>query len=301
MPAPKPNLELVEITPPAPTELSAEQREVFKYSDEAAKRVGTDRLRPVRLGAGLIGYHYNPHGTPPPEYAAVLKHVAEAWVIVYREGTVATFPLVPKHEFAALIPAPSGNRFLVFSKKGPSTDDPDAEVGGGHVVEVDARTLAASVAFTGTTGRSGSFLGTNARDVRTVWTADYVDDDTIVTSISENNSTEHSIVLLGRGADGTFAEIDRTKAPANGTILTAGAGVIAVSSGAKLVAYGVLERKLVKLGTVAKPAKFGPVVAHPVDTREELHFIDKAGSKHYRLTNHDLLLAATKPKKKKKA
>lgn len=299
MPAPKPTLAFVEIPSPPLAELSPQEAEVFKYADEAVKFVGTERLRPIRLGTGWIGYHYNPFGTPPPEYAAVLKHVAETWIIIYRDGKATTFPILPKHDFEALIPAPSGERFLIFSKKGPTKDDPTAEVGGGHAVEVEAATLKATVAITGTTGRSGSFLGSNARDVRVVWAVDYVDDDTLVASISENNSTVHSIVLLGRGADGAFAELDRTKAPAGGTILDCGAGVIAVNNNAKLVVFGVIERKLVKLGTVDKPAKFGPVVAHPPDTREELHFFDKANSKHYRLTNHDLLLAAKQPKAKK--
>ncbi|MFN0249902.1 MAG: hypothetical protein ACKV2T_23665 [Kofleriaceae bacterium] len=298
MPAHKPVLEFVEIPSPATAEPSAKEAEVFAYADEAAKSVGTDLLRPVRLGTGLIGFHYNPFGTPPPEYAAVLKHVAETWIIIYRDGQVTRFPLIPKHEFAALIPNRAGDRFLVFSKKGPTKDDPTAEVGGGHAIEVDARTLQSSVAITGTLGRSVSFLGSNARDVLTVWAVDYVDDDTLVASISEDNSTVHSIVVLGRGADGAFAEIDRTKAPTGGTILNAGAGVIAVNNNAKLVVFAVIERKLVKLGIVDKPAKFGRVVAHPMDSREELHFFDKASSKHYRLTNHDLLLVAKKPKKK---
>jgi hypothetical protein len=299
VPALKPKLEFVEIAAAPPsTELSPEEVEVFKYADEAAKAVGTDRLRPVRLGSGLVGYHYNPFGTPPPEYA-MLKHIAEAWIIVYRDGKATKFPLVPKHEFSAIIPSPSGRRFIVFSAKGPAQDDPDREVGGGHAVEVDAETLHASVAITGTIGRSGSFLGTNKTDVRTVWAVDYVDADTLVASISENNSTEHSIVLLERGAEGAFAEIDRTKAPPNGTILRTGGGVIGVNAGAKLAVFGVVAHQLAKLGTVDKPAKYGPVVAHPVDTREELWFIDKQSSKHYRLANHDLLLAATKPKKKK--
>lgn len=299
MPAPKPKLEFVEIAaPPPPTELTSEQAEVFKYTDEAAKFAGTDRLRPVRLGSGFVGYHYNPFGTPPPEYA-MLKHIAETWIIIYRDGKVTKFPLVPKHDFTELVPSPSGRRFIVFSKKGPSQEDPDREVGGGHAVEVDAETLQTSVAITGTTGRSGNFLGSNKADVRTVWAVDYVDEDTLVASISENNSTEHSIVLLERGPDGTFAEVDRTKAPTNGTILRTGGGVISVNAGTKLAVFGVVAHQLVKLGTVAKPARYGPVVAHPVDAREELWFIEKPSSKHYRLVNHDLLLAATKPKKKK--
>jgi hypothetical protein len=229
----------------------------------------------------------------------VLKHVAETWIIVYRDGKTSKFPLVPKHDFKELVPSPSGRRFLVFSTKGPAQENPNNEVGGGHAVEVDAETLQASVAITGTTGRAGSFLGNNADDVREVWKVDYVDDDTLVASISETKSTVHSIVLLERGPDGAFAEIDRTEMPKNGFLSKAAAGVIAVTSGNKLVVFGVAERKLVKLGSVDKPAKYGPVVAHPVDTREELRFIDRETSKHYRLTNHDVLLAATKPKKKK--
>jgi hypothetical protein len=75
--------------------------------------------------------------------------------------------------------------------------------------------------------------------------------------------------------------------------------VVAFSSGNKVVVLGVVERKLVKLGTVDKPAKYGPLVAHPIDRREELWFVDKPAGVHYRLTNHDALLAAAAPKKKK--
>ncbi len=296
----KPELAFVEIpSPPAPPALSPQEAKAFEYSDEAAKVCGSERLQPIRLGSGLLGYHYNPFGTPPPEYAAVLEHVAETWIILYRDGKGAKFPLVAKHDFKELVPSRSGRRFLVFSAKGPAQDDPDNAVGGGHAVEVDAETMKGSVAITGTTGRAGSFLGSNARDVRVVWGVDYVDDDTLVTSISENNSTVHSIVLLERGPDGAFVEIDRTKAPKDGFFPKAAAGVIAVSSGNKLVVFGVVERKLVKLGSIDKPAKYGPVVAHPVDAREELWFIDKAASKHYRLTYHVALRAAKKPKKKK--
>lgn len=295
---PKPKLEFVEVpAPPPPPALSPQEAEAFKYSDEAAKFCGTERLQPIRTATGLVGFHYNPFGTPPPEYAAFMKHIAETWIIVYRDGKSSKFPLVPKHDFKELVASPSGRRFLVFSKNGPAPNDPNADVTGGHAVEVEVETLQATVALTGTTGRSGAVSSYNL-DARTVWGLDYLDEDTLVGVISEKNATIHSLLLLARGADGAFVEIDRIDAPKDGFFPKTGGGVIAISTKNKLAMFGVVDQKLVKLGSIDKPAKYGPVVAHPVATREELLFVDKESSKHYRLTNQRELLAATKPKKK---
>ncbi len=295
--AAKPALEFVPIDPPPRLELTPDELEVFKSEDDN-NHYGTDRHRVIRMGDTLIGWHYNPYGTPPPEYP-MLKHVAETWVIVHGAGQTRRVPLVPKHEFRKLVPSPSGRRFLVVSDKGPVGDDKVAP--GGHAIEVELDRLETSVAVTGTTGRTGGFMGSASSDVQTVWAIDYAgDDDTLVASITQHKML--SLVLFERDPDTRrFVEVDRVKAPAHGTRLTTAGRVISVSAGKKLTVFGVTNHQLVKLGTVAKPAESGPVLAHPEDTREQLVFFDREGASYYQLVNHDVLLAAAKPKKKKKS
>lgn len=267
-----PTLEFVQIPPPPTLELAPEEAEIFKSEDDK-NVVGTERQRVVRLGDALIGFHYNPYGKPPPEYA-MLKHVAETYVIVHRGGQTRRLPLVPNHSFRKLLPSPSGRRFLVFNDKGPL---PDGKVViGGHVLEADVESLETSVALTGTTGRTAKTLGsTAAADVMTLSDVDYAgDDDTLIASLTQHRV--QSLVLFERDpATKAFVEVSRTEAPPESTTVRAGGKVIAVRAGPRLTVFGVVDHRLVELGAIDTPAAYGDVLAHPEDTRQELVFFDK--------------------------
>jgi hypothetical protein len=268
-------VELVQIAPPPFIELTPEESEIFR-SEDTQNLVGTSVHRVVRMGDALIGFHYNPNGVPPPEYA-MLQRVAETYVIVHRHGQTRRLPLVPNHDFRNLIPSPSGRRFLVFNNKGPH---PGGEVViGGHVLEADLESLETSVALTGTTGRTPQMLGSKASaDAMTLWGVDYVgDDDTLIASLTQHGAQQ--LVLFERDpATRAFVEVNRTQAPPNSTGVVAAGGLIATRTPAGLTVLVVVDHRLAELGAVATPV--GSVLAYPEDTRQQLLFFDKTNYFH---------------------
>ncbi len=273
-------LEFVPFDPPPSAPLTSEEVEIFKSEDDK-NVVGTERQRVVRLGAALIGFHYNPYGTPPPEYA-MLKHVAETYVIVHHDGQTRRLPLVPKHSFRTLIPSPSGQRFLVFNDKGPLPDG--TVVIGGHVLEADLASLETSVALTGTTGRTAKTLGSKASaDAMTLSDVDYVDDDTLIVALTQRGVA--SLVLYERDpTTRSFVEAHRVDAPPERSGVRVAGGLIATRGSGQLTVFGVDDHQLVERGTVATPAEHGTLVAHPEDARHELVFSDQTS--HFRLVHH---------------
>jgi hypothetical protein len=263
-------VELVPTAPPPLVELTPEETEIFK-SEDVNNHAGTMAHRVVRIGDALIGFHYNPNGVPPPQYA-MLKSVAETYVIVHRRGETRRLPLVPNHDFRKLIPSPSTKRFLVFNNKGPLPDG--TVVIGGHVLEAELDSLETSVALTGTSGHIPQMLGSRATpDAMMLWDIDYGgDDDTLIALLTQRDARQ--LVLFERDpSTKKFIEVHRTRALPDSTGVVAAGGLVVTRVKGKLVAFAVVNHELAELGTVGVPT--GLALAHPEDTRQELLYFDR--------------------------
>ena len=116
------------------------------------------------------------------------------------------------------------------------------------------------------------------------------DDDTVVALLGK------ALVLLRRDAkSGCFGEIARTKLRPSCTDLATAGAIVAVNGGKKLAIYRVVADRLVELGAVDKPSKYGTLFSHPRDARREIWLRENALEPHkgHLLANLATLLTET--------
>lgn len=89
-----------------------------------------------------------------------------------------------------------------------------------------------------------------------------------------------------------FVEVNRREAPPDSTGVRAAGGLIATRAGTQLTVFGVVDHRLVEVGTIDTPAPHGSLLAHPEDTRQRLVFFDKTS--YYRLVHRDALVASAR-------
>ena len=214
-----------------------------------------------RVGKALVGFERASEGN---EW--------QSRVIVSRGGKAKSIDFDDTDGFQGIVVAPSGERFIILDEKAGGMFSSGSR---GQATEVELKDLSTRIATTALDHKDDTRLAA----------IDYLDDDTLVAGLWNTNNA-HLVLLQRDRKSKAFVEIHRDKA--NASHIATDGRVIAI--GAKNVTlFGVVDRKLVKLGKVTGPK--GGVYTRATDSGREIWAHDTV-SKDFRLTGHEALTAA---------